>query len=88
MSDWRAASAAIILAQALHRAVQVAENSEGPLFEELPFSERDPWVLLADVVLEWVQKQAVPIMPTDDTFFRETAEMTRRHFAAIKGGKA
>jgi hypothetical protein len=90
MTDWRAASAAILLAPALRRAVQVAENSSGPAFEDLPYDQRDLWVLLAEAVLESLREQFIPRdqLADDDTFFRETAEMTRKHFQTIKGGKA
>jgi hypothetical protein len=81
-------AAAICLAPALRRAVLVAEHDESaPAFEDLEFRERDLWCLLAETVLESVLHMRHP-EPDDDSLFQATAEMTRKHFAAIRGGKA
>jgi hypothetical protein len=92
--NWKAESAAIVLAPAIYRAWCVAQSvdTERPAFHDMPYAERDLWILLSEMVLDSIRELggafsgAVP--PTvDDSLFQQTAEMTRKRFAAIRGGK-
>jgi hypothetical protein len=87
--NWKAKSAAICLAPALRRAVLLAlEKDDAPAFEDAPYDDRQAWVELSQDVVATVIKLISPVAPQDDSLFQATAELTRRHFAAIKGGKS
>jgi hypothetical protein len=88
--DWKAKSAAICLAPALRRAVLVAveKDQQAPAFEDCPYDDRQAWVEISEDVVATVIRLISPVAPADDSLFQATAELTRRHFAAIRGGKS
>jgi len=87
MTNWKAKSAAICLAPALRRAVLLAlDKDDAPAFEDAPYDDRQAWVELSQDVVATVIKLITPEL-SNDSLFQATAELTRRHFGAIKGGK-
>jgi hypothetical protein len=86
--DFRQSVAAILLAPVLYHCVCLAQHVEAPAWEDCAYADRDAWVELADQVIKTIQDYFQPKAASDDALFRDTAEMTRKHFAAIRGGKA
>jgi len=90
MTNWRLDMAAISLAPQLYQSWLSAQGDESrPVWDDLPFAERDLWILLSETVLDAVGRlvTAFPGQVREvDEPFQSFVKLTR-NFAAIKGGK-